>query len=507
MEFMLSKEKPEKIKCDIIAIGCFEKPVEPGKKPQPAQLLREDGGTALDRQLDGMISELIKSSHFTGAAGKVRLIYTEGKTAAKHVLLVGLGKKKEASLATLRNASAKVAKVADEIKAKSVTFVLQPTKIMDAKPADRLTAMVVGCELGRYTFEVYKEKASRHEKTLNRVHVVTTASHVELDKAISLAQASASFTVLARNLGNSPGNDMTPRIMAKFARDVAGKGKLEYHEWGPQRIKQERMGAFLAVAQGSAEPPVFIHMRYKPRGASRAKVSLVGKGVTFDTGGISTKPVRGMEEMKDDMGGAAAVIGAMGAIAQLKPSVTVDAYILAVENMPDGKAIKPGDIVTARNGKTIEFISTDAEGRMILADGLSYAVEKKPDYVVDIATLTGTCPYAVGEKYAAILGNDQKLVDRIKRAGDESGEPVWQLPLEKDYLKGLTLGPADLKNLGTSKADTIIGALFLSQFVDETPWAHLDIASTAWNSEQTELSPKGATGAGVRLLVQFLMNF
>ena len=211
--------------------------------------------------------------------------------------------------------------------------------------------------------------------------------------------------------------------------------------------------------------------------------------------------------MKGDMGAAAAVIAAMKAVAELKPAVTVDAYICAAENMPDGKAIKPGDIVTARNGKTIEFISTDAEGRMLLADTLCYAAEKNPDYMVDMATLTGTCPYAVGEKYSAVMGTDQGLIDKIKKAGDESGDYVWQLPFEKDYMKGLTTGPADLRNLGSTKADTITGALFLSNFIGEIPWVHIDIASTAWTNEASDISSKGATGSGVRLLVQFLMNF
>jgi leucyl aminopeptidase len=506
MKFSISKEAPDKVKCDLLAIGCFEKSVEAGKKAPPAKLMREDGGEMLDRKLGGEISRMIKASSFTGTAGKMRMIYTEGRIPARHILLVGLGKKNDATLATLRSSAARIAKVADEIKAKSVALVIQPAKLLNEEPSKRLKVIAEGMEMGRYSFEVYKAKASRADKTLSRVFILSKKTDSALNRAIEIGVASASSALLARNLGNTPGNDMTPNILARFARDIAKKGKLTYKEMGIAQIKKEKMGALMAVAQGSAEPPVFIHIRYKPAGASRATVALVGKGITFDTGGISIKPSRGMEEMKGDMGGAAAVIGTMRAIAQLKPKVTVDAYIAAAENMPDGKAIKPGDIVTARNGKTIEFISTDAEGRMVLADGLTYASEKKPDYMIDVATLTGTCPYAVGEKYSAILGTDQKLIDKLKRAGDESGEPVWQLPLEKDYTKGLTMGPADLRNLGSSKADTIIAALFLQNFIGEIPWAHLDIASTAWSNEVTELSPKGATGVGVRLLTQFLLN-
>jgi leucyl aminopeptidase len=506
MKFSISKEAPDKVKCDLLAIGCFERSAESGKKAPPAKLMREDGGEALDRKLGGEISRMIKASSFTGAVGKMRMIYTENRTPARHILLVGLGKKKDATLATIRSSAARIAKVGEEIKAKSIALVIQSGKLLDAEPPKRLKVLAEGIEMGRYSFEVYKAKASRTDKTLSTVLILSKKTDGALKQAIDAGVASASSTLLARNLGNTPGNDMTPTILARFARDVAKKGKLTYKEMGISQIKKEKMGAFLAVAQGSAEPPVFIHMRYKPAGASRSTVAIVGKGITFDTGGISIKPVRGMEEMKGDMGGAAAVIGTMRAISQLKPKVTIDAYIAAAENMPDGKAIKPGDIVTARNGKTVEFISTDAEGRMVLADGLTYASEKKPDYIIDVATLTGTCPYAVGEKYSAVLGTDQKLIDKLKRAGDESGEPLWQLPLEKDYNKGLTMGPADLRNLGSSKADTIIAALFLQNFVGEIPWAHIDIASTAWTNEVTELNPKGATGVGVRLLTQFLLN-
>lgn len=506
MKFTLSKEAPDKIKCDLFAIGCFEKAVEEGKKAPPAKLMREDGGEALDRALDGELSRMIKASSFTGTEGKTRLLYTEGRIPACHVLLVGLGKKKEASLSTLRKAAAKIAKVANEIKAKSSALVLQPGKLLDAKPSQRLIALAEGLELGGYCFEMYKAKKSRSDKTLSNILILSKKVDKAVEQAIDQGQEIASSTLLARDLGNTPGNDMTPTILAYFARDVAKMGKITFKEMGPAQIKKERMGAFFAVAKGSAEPPVFIHMRYKPTGASRATIAIVGKGVTFDTGGISIKPVRGMEEMKSDMGGAAAVVGVMRAVSRLKPKVTIDAYIVAAENMPDGKAIKPGDIVTARNGKTIEIISTDAEGRMLMADGLCYASEKKPDYIIDIATLTGTCPYAVGEKYSAILGTDQKLIDKLKKAGEQSGEPLWQLPLEKDYTKGLTSGAADLRNLGSSKADTIIAALFLQNFVGEIPWAHIDIASNAWASETTDLSPKGATGVGVRLITQFLLN-
>jgi leucyl aminopeptidase len=506
MDFTLTKEKPAKLKCDLLAIGCFEDEHEEGAKEVPAKLMKGDGGIDLDRSLGGEISRALKAGTFTGEAGKAKVFYTEGRIAPRHVLVVGLGKKKEADLDTLRAAIAKVAKMADELRLSSAAFVLENKTLAKSAPHTRLQTLIEGMVLGSYSFEVYKDKKKRAQKTLKKVFVICDRQNAATKNALTDGKVVAEATIFARDLGNTPSNDLTPRMLAKFAKDVAAKGKLTYQEMGPAQMLKERMGAFLSVAQGSAEPPAFVHLTYKPKGRSKATVALVGKGVTFDAGGISIKPWRGMNEMKSDMGGAAAVIGTMKAIAQLKPRVTVDAYICAAENMPDGKAIKPGDIVTARNGKTIEYISTDAEGRMLLADGLSYACDKKPDYVIDIATLTGACPYAVGEKYAAVIGTDQKFVNMLIKAGEQSGDPLWQLPLEKSYAKGLTATIADLKNTGSSKADTINGALFLLNFVGETPWAHLDIASNAWTDDATPLCPKGATGSGVRLLTQFLMN-
>lgn len=506
MDFTLTKEKPVKLKCDLFAIGCFEEEHEEGAREMPAKPMKGDGGIELDKGLDGEISRAMKAGTFTGEAGKAKVLFTEGRIAARHVIVVGLGKKKELNADTLRSAMARVAKTADEFKLASVAFVLENKAVAKVAPPARLQMLIEGMVLGRYSFEMYKDKKKRAHKTLKKVFVISDRQNAAIKNALNDGKVIAEATVFARDLGNTPGNDLTPRMLAKFAKDTASKGKLAYYEMGPAQMLKEKMGAFLSVAQGSAEPPSFVHITYKPKGRSKTTVALVGKGVTFDAGGISIKPSRGMSEMKSDMGGAAAVLGTMKAIAELKPRVTVEAYICAAENMPDGKAVKPGDIVTARNGKTIEYISTDAEGRMMLADGLSYACDKKPDYVIDICTLTGACPYAVGEKYAAIIGTDQKFVDQLIKAGEQAGDPLWQLPLEKSYAKGLTTTIADLKNSGSSKADTINGALFLLNFVGDTPWAHLDIASNAWADDATPICPKGATGSGVRLLTQFLMN-
>jgi len=506
MEFTLTKEKPLKLKCDLFAIGCFEEDHGEGAREVPAKLMKADGGTDIDRALENEISRAVKASTFTGEAGKIMMFYTQERIEPKHVLLIGLGKKKEANLDTLRSAIAKIARKADELKLGSVAFALENKTLVKNSPSDRLRVLVESMVLGRYSFDMYKDKKKRARKTLKKVFVISDKQNAAIKNALSDGKVIAEATILARDLGNTPGNDLTPRMLVKFAQDVATKGKLKYHEMNPAQMEKEKFGAFLSVAQGSQEPGMFAHLTYKPKGRSKATVAIVGKGVTFDAGGISIKPARGMSDMKGDMGGAAAVIGTMKAIAELKPRVTVDAYICAAENMPDGKAIKPGDVVTSRSGKTIEYISTDAEGRMLLADGLDYACEKKPDYVIDICTLTGACPYAIGEKYAAVLATDQKFANLLIKAGEQSGDPLWQLPLEKSYAKGLTTSIADIRNTGSSKAGTINGALFLLNFVGETPWAHLDIASNAWTDEPTPLCPKGATGAGVRLLTQFLMN-
>lgn len=506
MKFRIAKGSLESFKADIIAIACFEKETKKGEKPKPAALMKEDGGVAVDRKLNGAISRLIAAEEFTGAEGKNKLLFTANLMPARYVLLIGLGQKKAFTLETLRRAASTIAKAANEVKALSVAAVFGREAIGEFGMPTRMQAIVEGIILGSYAFDQYKKEEDRKKNTLETVRFIAAGNKAMFDRAIHVGESVANATNFARNLGNTPALDMTPSILAKFARDIASRHKMTINVMGAKQIKAEKMEAFLSVAKGSAEPPVFIHMQYKPPKTAKTKIAIVGKGVTFDSGGISLKPPKQMEPMKDDMAGAGAVIGIMKAVADLKPQVVVDAFIPACENMPAGNAVKPGDIIKARNGKTIEIITTDAEGRMILADALSYAADRKPDYMIDIATLTGACVYAVGEHYVAIIGNDQRLIDKLKKSGDKAGEPLWQLPLEKEYKKGLVKGIADIKNVGSSKADTINGALFLEEFVGEIKWAHLDIASTSWTDEDLPYAPRGCTGAGVRVLLNFLMS-
>lgn len=506
MNFKIAKGNIESFRADVVVIACFEKETKKGGKPGPASLLKEDGGAALDRKLKGELSRLITAEEFTGSEGKTKLLFTAGMLPARYVLLLGLGRKKTFGSDSLRRAGAAVAKAANDVKARSAAVVFQKERLGELGTPTRMQAFVEGMVLGSYTFDNYKKEDDRKKATLETVDLITAGNAKMFLRHIDTGRTIGEATNFARDLGNSPALDMTPRALASLAKDIHAKHKIGVTVMGEKEIMAEKMGAFLSVAKGSVEPPVFIHMHYKPVRKARAKVALIGKGITFDSGGISIKPARGMEQMKDDMAGAAAVLAVMKAAAKLKPQVEIDAYIPACENMPAGNATRPGDVVKARNGKTIEVISTDAEGRMILADALSYAADKKPDYIIDLATLTGACVYAVGEKYAAVLGNDERLIAKLKKSGEHAGELLWQLPLEHEYKKGLTRGIADLRNIGSSKADTINGALFLEEFVNETKWAHLDIASTSWTEEDLPYAPRGCTGAGVRILLDFVMS-
>jgi leucyl aminopeptidase len=506
MKFTVTKGALETFRADVVAIGCFESEKGTEKKPKPAVLQKGDGGIAVNHALNGQLVKLIEAEEFTGAEGRQKVLFTAGMLPARYVILAGLGKKKEFTADTLRRAAGSIAKAVNDVKGETLAMVFARDALGGIKTAVRMQSVVEGIILGTYSFDSYKKDEDKQKKTLKTVYFLNSGNPKQYESSILKGQAIADATNMARDMGNTPGLDLTPSVLAKKAKEVAVKGRLAFDLMNEEKIKAENMNAFYSTAKGSDEPPVFIRMTYRPARKAKAKVAIVGKGITFDAGGISLKPPRGMEQMKDDMAGAAAVISVMQAVAVLKPQVAVDAFIPACENMPSGRAIKPGDIVKARNGKTIEIISTDAEGRMILADALSYASDKKPDFMIDLATLTGACAYAVGEKYIAVLGNDQRLIDKLKKSGEGAGEPLWQLPLEREYKKGLTKGIADLKNVGSSKADTINGALFLEEFVGETKWAHLDIASTSWSEEEKPFSPRGSTGAGVRLLLYFLLG-
>lgn len=477
-------------------------------------IFASDTGT---QKNDGLIAEALRRTYgrdtvlrlsddgFSGEAGQTRLISTGSVLPCRYLLLVGLGKRREWSIDLLRDTAAQIAKEVDAVQAGVVAIELWKETIAGLSSTTRLRTVVEGMMLGAYRFDRYRQKKKK-PFSVKKVVVISSRVDAALKQALQAGEAAGRATCFARDLANTPGNDLTPTALASIAQDVAKRAHLGCTVLGPTEIKKEKMGGLLAVAQGSEEPPRFIHLRYRPKGRIRKKIALVGKGVTFDSGGISIKTPKGMEKMKYDMTGAAVVIATIEVAAQLKLAVAIDAYIPTSENLPDGKAFKPGDIIKARNGKTIEIISTDAEGRLLLADALSYAGEQKPDAIIDVATLTGGATIAVGYLYVAMLGNDAKLNAKIKKAAATVGEGVWELPLDLRYLKQLTSGPADVSN-GGAQPSTILGGAFLSQFVpDGIPWVHLDIAARAWADEETFLSVKGATAPMIPTLVSFLAS-
>jgi leucyl aminopeptidase len=365
---------------------------------------------------------------------------------------------------------------------------------------------VEGAFVGNFDPDSYK--SDRKDQKIDSVTVVTRGDQPRLQKAMDEARVLGESQNFTRELVNEPGNHMTPTILAERARKMAQEVGLKFEAYGADKIKELKMGAFWGVAQGSDEPPALIVLRYEPPDAPATPVlGLVGKGVTFDTGGISIKPADGMEKMKYDMAGAAAMIGAMRGIALLKPKVRVTAIICATENMPSGKAQKPGDIQIAMSGKSIEIINTDAEGRLVLADGLCYARQLGCTHLVDAATLTGAVVVALGYVNAGVFANDEKMYERFSRAVDEAGEKFWRLPLDDEYKENIRSNIADIVNSGGRWGGAVNAAMFLKEFAEDTPWLHLDIAGTAWMEESKPWIAKGPSGIAVRSLVEFAREF
>src|SRR5438067_4644727 len=426
-----------------------------------------------------------------------------GKLAARAVVLVGLGDKKTVSADRLRRAAAAV--VRRSPKAKTVA-----TTLLDAVPSggDRAAAaqaLAEGAVLGAYKFLRYKQQSDA--PALERLIVLgkkDAAVRPALDRGVAVAGAVA----WARDLVNEPAGAMTPRQLAAEARRAAEQGGLDIEVLDEVEIANQGLGGLLGVSLGSDQPPRLVKLTYTPKGKATGTVALVGKGITFDSGGLSLKTADGMETMKTDMSGAAAVIGAMSVLRAAGVQARVIGFVPTTENMPGGRAIKPGDVLKIRNGKTVEVLNTDAEGRLILADGLSLAVEEAPDAIIDLATLTGACVVALGMKMAGLMGNDEGWIGQVRGAADRAGESVWPLPLPEEYRKDLDSEIADLKNItGNRGGGALTAGLFLSEFAGEVPWAHLDIAGPARASGDDGYIAKGGTGFGVRTLVEVLSTF
>jgi leucyl aminopeptidase len=456
----------------------------------------------LDRALDGQLEAVLAAERFQAKAGQVTHVHTGGRLPAARVIVVGLGARKELSLEVLRRAAATGLRRARDLGARAVAIELLGDRL---PPGRRAHAVIEGAILGTYVFERYKRE--RGEKFVASL-LLLSDDEDEAREVTEGARTGAVFaraTWFARDLVNAPANDIHPTHLAQVATQVARDRKLRLRVYDRAECEKLGMGAFLGVAAGSEQPPKFIHLTYAPGGRAAKRIALIGKGITFDSGGLDLKSADGMQRMKNDMSGAAAVLAILRALPELRPSVEVHGLIAATENMPSGAALRPGDVLRAMNGTTIEVGNTDAEGRLTLADAICYAREKiKPEETIDMATLTGACVIALGPLCAGLLANDQALADRLLAAADDAGERVWQLPLIDEYRDGLKSDVADINNVGPRGGGAITAGLFLKEFAGDAPWAHLDIAGPAFIDKDSPLSPKGGTGVAVRTMLSYL---
>jgi leucyl aminopeptidase len=470
-----------------------------------ALLVREDAKderfNALDEALDGLLSRIAKEEDFSGREGQLLSLHTHGKLPAQRIAVLGLGREKDAdrTLEQLRNAASRAVKLAKAAGAKTLA-VSWPG---DATAAEA-RALAEGTSLGAYVFDRYKK-----EKKKLKLARVTLLASAQLAPAIELGRATADAVCRARDLVNEPAGRVTPGVLAAEARRVAKESGLRCEVFGQKQIEKLDMRLFLAVAQGSIEEPQLVRLTYTPsKGASKPPLALVGKAITFDSGGLSIKTASGMEDMKTDMAGAAAVICAMELVARLKPPFPVRGYFGACENMPSGTAYKPGDVVVGKSGLSVEVLNTDAEGRLVLADVLAWAMEDEPAAIVDLATLTGAIMVALGPWMTGLFSNDDALAGELLAAARASGESIWRMPLPPEMEELIKSPIADLKNTGGRFGGSINAALFLQHFVTnpkkKVPWAHLDIAGPASVDRERGYNSRGGTGAGVRLLAEWI---
>jgi len=473
------------------------------------QGVREPGGAtgAVDRALDGAISRLIEDGELLGKYGDLTLIHTLGRLPSPRVLVVGLGKPEEFTLDRVRDLAASSARYLRRLRVDSFATITHGAGIAGLEAEACAQAIAEGIVLGLYTFQRHKKPEEDQREVQEAVLVEFDAAKVEaLRRGVERGRIPAEAANFARDLANEPANQMTPSTLAEQAAAVAREFGLECQVLEREQAQELGMGAFLGVAQGSRQPPKFIVLHYRGAGPDATAMGLVGKGITFDSGGISIKPAAGMEAMKGDMSGGAAVIAAIRAIAQLKPRINVTAIVPATENMPGGNATKPGDVLRAMSGKTIEVINTDAEGRLVLADGLSYARHLNLSPIIDVATLTGAILIALGNVAMGCMTNDQALCDRVIEAGRAAGEKIWQLPLYQEYREQIKSEVADIKNTGGREAGAITAALFLKEFVEDTPWVHLDMAGVRFYDKEKGVLVKGASGIPVRTLVNLVLS-
>jgi len=483
MQIHLDQGPVEALECDALVVLTFD-------------------GKTNDRFKDAL-SDVYASGEVTGKMFELTLVHHPAGVKAKRLLVAGAGPRDKFTPAELRRMAGAALR---HLKAKSMRSIAM---LLDSglTGAEHVSAAAEGALLGDYEPDRYKSD-KKDVKTVDRFTVSVPGGGAGLDAALARGRAVAEAQNLTRELVTEPANKLTPTYLAESARQMAVAQGLECEVLDRDRMQQLGMGSLLGVAMGSAEPPALIVLRYRPaKSNGAAHLGLVGKGVTFDTGGISIKPADGMEKMKYDMAGGAAMIGAMRALAQLKPAIPVTAVIPAVENMPGSRAQRPGDIVTALSGKTIEVINTDAEGRLILADALTYARRLGCTHLVDAATLTGSIVVALGNINVGLFSNDDRMAERVLEASRLAGEKMWRMPLDDDYKEQLKSAFADLANVGGRPGGAITASLFLREFAEQTPWVHLDIAGTAWLDDAKPYMAKGPSGIGVRTFVNLAMNW
>ncbi len=501
MQILLKLSNPAEIETECLAVVALDH----GEKDKNVARVAGD-----DKAVADAAAGLIASGEVTGKIFETVMLHAPRGVKAKRLLIIGGGKAKNFSLYELRKAAGTAVRFLKPKGIRKLAF-LAPSGSPGLDGAgSALKAVVEGALVGDFDPDTYK--SDRKDQSMHELTVIAGGGNQpELDRSLQEGRIIGESQNFTRELVNEPGNRMTPTTLAARARRMCeeiNSPHLKCEILDADAIKQLKMGAFWSVAQGSDEPPALIVMRYSPPGAPvKPVLGLVGKGITFDKGGISIKPADGMEKMKYDMAGGAAMIGAMRAIALLQPKINVIGIVCATENMPSGKAQKPGDVQIAMSGKSIEIINTDAEGRLVLADGLFYARQLGCTHLIDAATLTGACVVALGNVNAGAFANNDDMYERFSKALQRSGEKMWRLPLDGEYHELIRSGIADIVNSGGRWGGAVTAAMFLKEFVDETPWIHLDIAGVAWMEENKSWIAKGPSGVPVRSLVEFVRSF
>jgi leucyl aminopeptidase len=497
MNIKLSFDPASQLDTDVLIVPVLDHGEKDKNEGRPA---------AGDDAIRNAAKELAAANEITGKSYETVLFHHPQGMKARRLLFVGGGQAKNFTTSEVRKLAGAAVRF---LKSKNFKrfAILVPELAGDAAGAVR--AIVEGAFVANFDPDTYK--SDRKDQSVEEITIVASGAPDQIERAVEEGRIVGESQNFTRELVNEPGNKMTPTMMAHRARRMVeglGMPELTIETYGAEKLHELKMGAFWSVAQGSDEPPALIVARYEPKGApEKPLIGLVGKGITFDTGGISIKPSDGMEKMKYDMAGGAAMLGAIRAIALLKPKVRVLAIVCASENMPSGKAQKPGDVQIAMSGKSIEIINTDAEGRLVLADGLHYARQLGATHLIDAATLTGACVVALGYINAGVFTNDDSMWEGFHAALKRAGEKMWRLPIDQDYQELIKSNIADIKNSGGRWGGAVSAAMFLKEFVEETPWMHLDIAGTAWEEESKAWIAKGPSGIAVRSIVEFVRSF